>query len=363
MSDTRPLIWIIALLLLLNVFGTGLILQELRELDEDIVTASVIDNSEQPNTGSQPIANIELIAEAPVQAIIETEMEAETPAQAATEAKTEIGVVAEPEPVETTTEPVSTEIIVARVNGTDIGEALLYSYLNQLASPEQLAQWDRLQDVPKNILIQGINNAALDNLLVQLAIESELDRNQFIQANIEQNRRYVLKTAYLDMLAPGLVNERDIVTQYATLLASLQGKQEYHARHILLANENEATIIDKALEEKKKSFEELAKLFSLDEGTSHRGGDLGYVLEGQLNPEFETVAKKLEIGQTSKPFKTDMGWHIAVVEDRREARPMSLEAATPVIRRKLEQQAIQRHLSELLGSAEIEVLLSPGLAE
>ena len=361
MSDTRPLIWIIALLLLLNVFGTGLILQELREQDEDIVTTAVFDTAEQTNTGSQPKANIELIAEVPVQAIIETETEAETPVQA--QAQIEIEVVGPPMPEEAPNEPISTEIIVARVNGTDIGEALLYSYLNQLASPEQLAQWNTLEDVPQNILTQGINNAALDNLLVQLSIESDLDQNPFIQANIEQNRRYVLKTAYLDMLAPGLVDERDIVTQYATLLASLQGKQEYHARHILLANENEATIIDKALEEKKKSFEELAKLFSLDEGTSHRGGDLGYVLEGQLNPEFETVAKKLEIGQTSKPFKTDMGWHIAVVEDRREARPMSLEAATPVIRRKLEQQAIQRHLTELLGSADIEMLIEPGEVE
>jgi len=52
-----------------------------------------------------------------------------------------------------------------------------------------------------------------------------------------------------------------------------------------------------------------------------------------------------------------------MVEDRREARPMSLDAATPVIRRKLEQQAIQRHLSELLGSAEIEVLVGSGQAE
>ena len=361
MSDTRPLIWIIALLLLLNVFGTGLILQELREQDEDREIASVIDTSEQTDLVSQPKSTIELIAEAPVQAIIETEMEAETPVQA--QDGTEMEVMETSMSEAAPTDPVPTETIVARVNGTDIGEALLFSYLNQLASPEQLAQWDNLQDVPKNILVQGINNAALDNLLVQLAIESELDRNPFIQANIEQNRRYVLKTAYLDMLSPELVSDEEITTRYTALVASLQGKQEYRARHILLANEHEAEIIAKALEEEKKSFDELAKLFSLDEATSHRGGDLGYVLDGQLNPEFETAVAKLAIGQRSKPFKSGMGWHIAMVEDRREAVPMSLEAATPVIRRKLEQQAIQRHLTELLGSADIEVLVGPGQAE
>jgi len=347
MSDIRPITWIIVLLLLLNVLGTGLILKELREPDEDMASTPVIVPLEQSDSISQPEAHTELIEEAAVQTATEIEKElVETPAS-----------------VDLPIDPIPTEIVVARVNGTDIGEALLYSYLNQLASPEQLAQWDRLEDVPQNILIQGINNAALDNILVQLAIESDLDRNPFIQANIEQNRRYLLKTAYLDMLAPGLVNERDIITQYATLVASLQGKQEYHARHILLANEHEAKIVDKALEEKKKSFDELAKLFSLDEATSHRGGDLGYILDGQLDPEFEAAVEKLEIGQISKPFKTGLGWHIAMVEDRREARPMSLDAATPVIRRKLEQQAIQRHLSELLGSAEIEVLVGSGQAE
>jgi len=347
MSDIRPITWIIVLLLLLNVLGTGLILQELRRPAQDTGSTRVIVTSEQSDSINLPEAHTGLIVETPVQAATETVQE----------------VVEPPVSVGTPVDSVPTEIVVARVNGTDIGEALLYSYLNQLASPEQLAQWDRLEDVPQNILTQGINNAALDNLLVQLAIESDLDRNQFIQANIEQNRRYLLKTAYLDMLAPGLVNERDIVTQYATLVASLQGKREYHARHILLANEHEAKIVAKALEEKKKSFDELAKLFSLDEATSHRGGDLGYILDGQLNPEFETAVEKLEIGQISKPFKTGLGWHIAMVEDRREARPMSLDAATPVIRRKLEQQAIQKHLSELLGSAEIEVLVGSGQAE
>ena len=51
-----------------------------------------------------------------------------------------------------------------------------------------------------------------------------------------------------------------------------------------------------------------------------------------------------------------------MLEDRREAVPISLEAATLVIRRKLEQQAIQRHLSELPGSADIELLVGPGQA-
>ncbi len=153
MSDTRPITWIIVSLLLLNVLGTGLILQELREPDEHMASIPAVVPSEQTDSISQPEAHTELIAEAPVQATTETIQ----------------GVVESPASDDSSIDPVPTEIIVARVNGTDIGEALLYSYLNQLAPPEQLTQWDRLQDVPQNVLIQGINNAALDNLLVQLS--------------------------------------------------------------------------------------------------------------------------------------------------------------------------------------------------
>ncbi len=57
MSDTRPIIWIIVLLLLLNVLGTGLILQELREPDEDTRTTTVIVPSEQTDSISQSEAD------------------------------------------------------------------------------------------------------------------------------------------------------------------------------------------------------------------------------------------------------------------------------------------------------------------
>ncbi len=341
MSATRPITWIIIALLLLNAIGMMIILQELREPNKTTSTAIVIKSPDETGLVDRIKADVETVIEAPVQAGVEIEPE-----------------TTEPTMLENPPDPVATEIVIARVNGTDIGQTLLVSYMNQIASPEQLSQWNTLDDVPQNILTQSINNAALDTLLVQLAVQSKLDRNPATLANIEQSNRNILKAAFLNRLAPELIDNREIATRYETLAASLAGKREYRARHILLANEKEAKIIDKALEEKKKSFDELAKLFSLDEANSHRGGDLGYVLEGQLNSAFETAIEALEPGQISKPFKTELGWHIAIVDDRREANPMSLKQATPIIRRKLEQQAIQRYLANLLASADIEVLVN-----
>jgi peptidyl-prolyl cis-trans isomerase C len=345
MSNRRPLTWIIASLLLLNVIGTVMILLQINELNEQTTTTIVSAALQQTDSISRIKTDPENSA-LPVQVISDN---------AAV-------IINSTAPEKLPADQASTEIVIAQVNGTDINQALLISYLNQLAPPEDLAQWNTLDDVPQNLLMQSINNAALDELLVQLAVDRKLDQNPVIQTDIRQNNRNILKTAYLNRLAPELVSNKDIAAQYETLVASLEGKLEYRARHILLANQKEARIVDEALEQKKKSFDELAKLFSLDETTGFRGGDLGYVLEGELNPEFEKVVNDLEIGQRSRPFETELGWHIVVVDDRRDSRPMSFAQATPVIRQKLEQQAIQKYLEALLDSATIDVLIAPDAA-
>jgi len=345
MSNSRPFTWIIAGLLLLNVIGTVMILLQITEINKETTTTIVAAPLQQTDS----INRIETNHQNPA-----------LPVQVSSDNAAVIinSTVPEKLPADQT----STEIVIAQVNGTDISQALLISYLNQLAPPEDLAQWNTLNDVPQNLIMQSINNAALDKLLVQLAVDRKLDQNPVIQTDIAQNNRNILKTAYLNRLAPELVSNEDITAQYETLVASLEGKLEYRARHILLANQKEARIVDEALEQKKKSFDELAKLFSLDEATGFRGGDLGYVLEGELNPEFEKVVNDLEIGQRSRPFETELGWHIVVVDDRRDSRPMSFAQATPVIRQKLEQQAIQKYLEALLDSATIDVLIAPDAA-
>ncbi len=128
------------------------------------------------------------------------------------------------------------------------------------------------------------------------------------------------------------------------------------ASHILLANKKEAKTIIKAL--RKRPFDELAKLFSLDEKTGLRGGDIGYVLPGTLNSEFEKQVLKLKKGKISKPFKTDLGWHIARLDDIRDATPMPFAQAKPLLRRQLEQQAARAYLNKLVAEADIVNLIA-----
>ena len=93
-----------------------------------------------------------------------------------------------------------------------------------------------------------------------------------------------------------------------------------HARHILVASEDEAK---KIIEELNKGgdFAALAKAHSTDSGAA-QGGDLGFFKKGDMVPEFAAAAFALKAGEiTTTPVHTQYGWHIIKVEEHRQAPP------------------------------------------
>jgi parvulin-like peptidyl-prolyl isomerase len=90
---------------------------------------------------------------------------------------------------------------------------------------------------------------------------------------------------------------------------------QIRASHILVPTLNQAEFLLKEIE-KGKSFEELAKKYSSCP-SGHEGGDLGFFGKGQMVPEFEKEAFSLKIGEISKPVKTQFGYHLIKVTDKK----------------------------------------------
>ena len=113
------------------------------------------------------------------------------------------------------------------------------------------------------------------------------------------------------------VTEQAMRKVYDEAVKQMSGEAEVRARHILVATEAEAKAI---LAEVKKGtdFAEMAKQKSKDPGAAAEGGDLGYFTKEQMVPEFAEVAFKLDKGQLSDPVKSQFGWHIIKVEDKRK---------------------------------------------
>ncbi len=242
--------------------------------------------------------------------------------------------------------------VIAKVNQIEIKKSEFIPYLKEIAAPAGLQKWKSLDAVPEKIYKTALLSIAQDRMIRDIADKTGVSTDTEVQAQLKKAENRIIRNIFLNRLAPGLVSEESIKKRYDELVASIKGKKEFRARHILLANKKEARTIQKAL--KKRPFDELAKLFSLDEKTGYRGGDIGYVLPGVLNPEFEKQVLKLKKGRVSKPFKTSLGWHIAKLEDIRPAKAMPYEQAKVILRRQLEQQAVRQYLSQLIANAKIE---------
>ena len=99
-------------------------------------------------------------------------------------------------------------------------------------------------------------------------------------------------------------------------------EEEIHARHILVDTEDKAKDIVAKLKAG-ASFEDLAKSESTDTSTKDKGGDLGWFGRGQMVPEFDDAAFKLDVGQISDPVKTTYGYHVIQVLEKDPNHPLS----------------------------------------
>jgi peptidyl-prolyl cis-trans isomerase SurA len=109
---------------------------------------------------------------------------------------------------------------------------------------------------------------------------------------------------------------------------------------------------------KTADFAELAKKYSED-GSAANGGDLGWMSPGDLVPEFEQAMNRLQIGEVSNPVKSEFGWHLIQVMDRREGQltvEKQRQFARAAIRERKFEQAYQEWMRELRDNATVKIL-------
>jgi peptidyl-prolyl cis-trans isomerase C len=102
-------------------------------------------------------------------------------------------------------------------------------------------------------------------------------------------------------------------------------------------------------------FAELAKTKSKDPGSAD-GGDLGYFTKDQMVPEFSEVAFKLDKGQISDPVKSQFGWHVIRVEDKRDRKPPEFDQVKDQLENYLQRKAQSEMITKLRADAKIERL-------
>ena len=136
--------------------------------------------------------------------------------------------------------------------------------------------------------------------------------------------------------------------------AKLQQTERVRARHILVGTEKEAKDILARLAKGEK-FEDLAKQFSLD-GSKDYGGDLGYFTAPEMVPEFSKATFALKVGETSQPIKTDFGWHIIRLEDRKMGAAQPYDQVKSAIRSVLLRKKVSETMARIRGGSNVEIV-------
>src|SRR5581483_733860 len=152
-------------------------------------------------------------------------------------------------------------------------------------------------------------------IVSQAAEKQKLGDRDDVKRRLAFDHNRVLMEAMLTDSAKAALTDDAMHKVYDDAVKQMPAEQEVHARHILVATEDEAKAIEDQLK-KGADFAQLAKEKSKDPGAAD-GGDLGYFTKDQMVPEFAEVAFKLDKGQISDPVHTQFGWHIIKVEDKR----------------------------------------------
>ena len=148
--------------------------------------------------------------------------------------------------------------------------------------------------------------------------------------------------------------------------ASQQRVQQTQARHILIRpteirSDDEAEMIIRDLHQRLlagEDFAQVARDFSDDPGSALSGGDLGWSMPGQMVPAFEAVMDASDIGALSEPFRSQFGWHVLEVLDRREqdmSEEVKLRQAMRILRERRFDEELEAWLTEIREEAYVEL--------
>ena len=238
--------------------------------------------------------------------------------------------------------------VVATVNGIAITEGDL-----KLAEDEVGRDLGNLPDTTKRrVLVEFLIE---NNLFAKAAEDAKLSEGANFNERLKYWRNRALRDAYFDKEINSAVSEDAAKVYYEDQVKALKPKDEVQARHILVDTEEAAKELKKKIDGG-ADFATLAKENSKDPGTKEDGGMLGFFSTGQMVPAFEQAAFALKKGEVSAPVKSQFGWHLIKVEDRRQKPPPTFDEVKDRILASMIHQRAQAVAAKLREAAKVEYL-------
>jgi peptidyl-prolyl cis-trans isomerase C len=240
--------------------------------------------------------------------------------------------------------------VLAKVNGSEIRQSDVALAEEELGP--SLAQMDP-STKDENVL-----SFLIDMKIVSKAAEDKkIQDGEDFKKRLAFTRSRLLMDSLLASEGKAATNDESMKKVYEEASKQIGGEEEVHARHILVETEDEAKAVAEELK-KGADFAELAKKKSKDPGASD-GGDLGFFTKDQMVPEFSQAAFALEPGKVSDPVKSQFGWHIIKVEEKRKRKAPDFEQVKSQIETYVTRKAQADYVGKLREAAKIERMDKP----
>ncbi|HQA48733.1 MAG TPA: peptidylprolyl isomerase [Bacillota bacterium] len=222
---------------------------------------------------------------------------------------------------------------VAKVNGEAITKDQLYDAMVKQGGQQALDMLIMEKIVEMEAKKQGVQvtDEDVDKEIDKMA-EQYGDRETFEQIigmygyNMDGIKKDISMSLKIEeLLRPSIsITEEEMREYFEENKETFAVEEQVKASHILTETEEAAAEVKEKLDAG-EDFAELAKQYSIDEANKNYGGDLGIVKRGEMVPEFEEAAFSMEAGSISQPVKTQFGYHIIKVDDKKEAREADFE--------------------------------------
>ena len=241
-------------------------------------------------------------------------------------------------------------------------ETILASFGGQTIT---LGEFNQLwKEVPEDYKLQLDKSMVLDQtisekLLIQETKNMGLEEDKDVIEQIKKMTEQILVQALIEreILNKIKVNDEEVLEYYEQNKDSFTEKEQVHLYNILLETEEEAQNVLEQL----KAGEDFSKI-AIEKSTgpsAAQGGDLGYLTKGTIIPEIEEVVFTLEVEKLSEVIKTDFGFHILKITEKKPETVKAFEEVKEDILQTLlpikQKEAFENLLEELKGKTEIEI--------
>ncbi len=237
--------------------------------------------------------------------------------------------------------------VVVKIDGKPVLRSEVMKGLEQLGP--QAAQMP-----PQIILPRVIDHLVATRIVADAGYTKGLQHSQEVKDQLQSLEKELVAQAYIRQTIEPQITDDKIKERYEGFVKQYKAEDEVRARHILVKTEAEAKDIIKQLKGG-ADFAKLAMDKSVDTGSAKQGGDLGYFPKGEMVKAFSEAAFGMRPGDLSdKPIKTEFGYHVIKVEDRRKSAPPALDAVRGQIKNQIGQEMTAKLVKDMVDKAKVE---------